>query len=368
MRRVLKPAIWAFYLVIVFEILFMISPFALYFYSAYGPTLNVLHRWPETAWLTKFFLPHFSQTSSSLLNALPTLAGVLLLVGLLLFLVAAVPLYWTKFRRRGMVSGGLYAVIRHPQYVGLAVMGLGTTLIWPRFLVLITYVTMLCLYAILARWEEERCLAQFGDSYHAYQAQTGMFLPQSLSKRLPGILPASGGKRVVAAVGLYVALIAASLSLGFGLRDYSLRSLSAFYTPDVAVLSPALLSARELSTAYRTAVADAGVQQALRTAIPGKLLVYVVPVEWDLPDLPMETIHQSGGHHTPADFDRRHYKLLFTSIRTHTPEAMGWDIVKAAYGRDPIILVKVDISTAEVTSIETPPPHVFWGDISTPMF
>lgn len=87
-----------------------------------------------------------------MLNALPTLAGLLLTVGLLIFLAAAVPLYWTKFRGRGMVSGGLYAVIRHPQYVGLAVMGLGSTLIWPRFLTLITYVTMLCLYAALAPW------------------------------------------------------------------------------------------------------------------------------------------------------------------------------------------------------------------------
>jgi protein-S-isoprenylcysteine O-methyltransferase Ste14 len=368
MKRFLKPTIWAFYLVIVFEILFMISPFALYFYSAYGPTLNVLHRWPETAWLTKFFLPHFSQTSSPLLNALPTLAGLLLIVGLLLFLAAAVPLYWAKFRRRGIVSGGLYAVIRHPQYVGLAVMGLGTTLIWPRFLVLITYVTMLFLYAILARWEEERCLAQFGASYRAYQALTGMFLPQLLSKKLPGILPASGGQRVAAALVLCAALIAASIGIAFGLRDYSMTTLSAFYTQDVAVLSPALLTNDELSTAYCTAMADPRVEEALRADGLGRLIVYVVPVDWDLPDLPMETIHRSGGHHTPADFDRRHYKLLFTKIRTHTPEATGRDIVKAAYGRDPIVLVKVDISTAKVTRIETPPPHVVWGDISTPMF
>jgi protein-S-isoprenylcysteine O-methyltransferase Ste14 len=368
MRRILKPTIWAFYLVIVFEILFMISPFALYFYSAYGPTLNVLHCWSETAWLTKFFLPHFSQTSNPLLNALPTLAGLLLIMGLLLFLAAAVPLYWTKFHSRGMVSGGLYAVIRHPQYVGLAVMGLGTTLIWPRFLVLITYITMLCLYAALARWEEEHCLARFGDSYRAYQAKTGMFLPQLLSKRLPRILPASGGKRVAAALGLYAVLIAVAVGLGFGLRDYALTTLSAFYMQDVGVLSPALLSDSELSATYRIAMADARVQQRLRDARPSKLIVYVVPGEWDLPDLPMERAHRGGGHYTPADFDRRHYKLLFTRIRTHTPEAERRNIVKAAYGRDPIVLVKVDISTAEVTGIDTPPPHVVWGDISTPMF
>src|SRR5262245_61518212 len=68
-ERLLRPAAWAFYIVIVCEILFMISPFALHFYAAYGPALDVLHHRPATAWLTKFYLPHFTETASPLLNA-----------------------------------------------------------------------------------------------------------------------------------------------------------------------------------------------------------------------------------------------------------------------------------------------------------
>ena len=176
------------------------------------------------------------------------------------------------------------------------------------------------------------------------------------------------GQRGAAAFGLYAALLAASVGLGFRLRDYSLSTISGLYTQDVAVLSPALLTGSDLKMAYFTAVADIRVQDALIAAGPAKLNVYVVPVEWDLADLPMETSHRSGGHYTPANFDRRHYKLLFTRIRTYTPEATGREIVKAAYGRDPILLVKVDSAKAEVTGIDTPPPHVVWGDISTPMF
>ena len=37
----------------------------------------------------------------------------------------------------------------------LAVLGLGTVLIWPRFLVLVSFVVMLCLYDLLARWEDD---------------------------------------------------------------------------------------------------------------------------------------------------------------------------------------------------------------------
>ena len=67
-ERFIRPAAWAFYIVIEFEIIFMISPFALHFYAAYAPVLDVLHRRPGTAWLTKFYLPHFTETASPVLN------------------------------------------------------------------------------------------------------------------------------------------------------------------------------------------------------------------------------------------------------------------------------------------------------------
>jgi protein-S-isoprenylcysteine O-methyltransferase Ste14 len=118
LRTGLRGAAWLFYAVFVFEILFMISPAALYFYSVYGPALNFLQASPATAWLTQFFLPHISVTASPTLNMLGELGWLLVLTGTLLFLSAAVPLYWTKLRRRGAVTGGVYRFIRHPQYDG----------------------------------------------------------------------------------------------------------------------------------------------------------------------------------------------------------------------------------------------------------
>jgi protein-S-isoprenylcysteine O-methyltransferase Ste14 len=177
LERILRPSFWAVYAIIVFEILFMISPFALHFYSVYGPVLQIFDRWAGTAWLTQFFLPHISKTTSPPLNLLHGLAWPLILIGTGLFLGSAIPLYWAKFRRQGAVTTGLYTFIRHPQYVGLALLGLGTLLLWPRFLVLITYVTMLFLYTRLASWEEAQCLAHYGESYRAYQERTGRFLP-----------------------------------------------------------------------------------------------------------------------------------------------------------------------------------------------
>jgi protein-S-isoprenylcysteine O-methyltransferase Ste14 len=367
-KKILAPATWFFYLVIVCEILFMISPFALHFYSAYGPTLNFLHRSPSTAWLSKFFLPHFSATTSPLLNALPKLAGLLVLLGLVIFLAGAIPLYWAKLRGRGPVSGGLYAFIRHPQYAGLSILGLGTLLIWPRFLVLITYITVLFLYYILAGWEEEQCLTRFGERYRTYQEQTGMFLPQIRSGKKPRILSTSRDKRILINIGIFVIVIVAAIVLAFGLRDYSLSKISASYTKDVAIVSPAILTDQELSKAYRLGVSDSKVHKIIDTSDPAKFIVYIVPQEWRLPDLPIERQPGSGGHYAPKDFDRRHYKILFTKAQTYAEDAQGKDIMKAAYAREAIVVVKIDVSASKVTGIETPPPHVRWGDIPTPMF
>lgn len=366
--RVLRPAAWLFYVIFVFEILFMISPAALYFYAAYGPTLNFLDRAPATTWLTQFFLPHISVTASPALNALGRLGGPLIVAGGLIFVAGAVPLYWAKLRRRGAVTGGLYRFVRHPQYLGLAAMGFGTLLLWPRFLVLIALVTMLFLYGLLARWEEAQCLARFGDSYRAYQARTGMFLPRLVSVPWPRLLPAAGPTRAITAVALYIVVTAAAVGLAFAIRDYSLSQVAAIYRPDVAILSPVRLTEAELDAAYRTAAGDERVKAKLSAASAAKLIVHVVPEGARLPDLPLEAKAPTGGHHTPASFDRNRLRVLFSRPRTHDPQASGVGIVKAAHRLDPIVVARVDIAAGMVAAVDAPPKHVYWGDIPTPMF
>jgi hypothetical protein len=34
----------------------------------------------------------------------------------------------------------------------------------------------------------------------------------------------------------------------------------------------------------------------------------------------------------------------------------------------PLVVVRVNTQTGAITGIETPPPHVLWGDISTLLF
>jgi hypothetical protein len=99
-----------------------------------------------------------------------------------------------------------------------------------------------------------------------------------------------------------------------------------------------------------------------------RVIVYIVPKAWFLPDLPLDKENPPGGHHVPSEFDRLHYKVLFTRARFHGSPPSGVDIVKASYGRDPLVVAVVDVGKGAVTEIRTPPSQVKWGDISTPMF
>jgi protein-S-isoprenylcysteine O-methyltransferase Ste14 len=82
--------------------------------------------------------------------------------------------YIGKLLKRGTATKGLYVVIRHPQYVGLAFAALGLAIMWPRFLTLFLLAVMLLLYYILAKDEERRMIIRFGEGYASYMHRTGM--------------------------------------------------------------------------------------------------------------------------------------------------------------------------------------------------
>jgi protein-S-isoprenylcysteine O-methyltransferase Ste14 len=348
----------------------MISPFALYFYSSYGDVLNFLHRWPATAWLTGFFLPHVSMTTSPLLEALKPLGFRLAGAGLLLFLVGVVQIYGAKLFLGREVSGGLYRISRHPQYVALAILGLGVLLIWPRFLVLLTFVTMLFLYVLLARREEQICLDRYGDGYGRYMERVGVIGPAWLTAWVPAPSPALRTPAFV--LGVYVLALLVAVGAGRSLRDYSLDHIASTYVGNTAVLSPALLKEAELRQVYDLVRSDEEVRARLEAGA-GPWIAYVVPETWYLPDLPLDSWEETpaehrSGHTAPADFDPGRYKVLFATARTHSPDSRGRDILTSAYGREPVLRVHVDTCRGEVTAMEAPPASVVWGDIPTPLF
>jgi protein-S-isoprenylcysteine O-methyltransferase Ste14 len=87
--------------------------------------------------------------------------------------------YWSKEEGRGeLVTQGIYAHIRHPQYTGFWLITLGMLFDWATLPMLMMYPLLLALYYRLARREEADMEAEFGEAYRQYRARTGMFLPR----------------------------------------------------------------------------------------------------------------------------------------------------------------------------------------------
>lgn len=118
-EKTAKRTFWGvaiFYVLIAFEFFYMASPFAVYFYSVYRPALDFFNQSPGLAWLISFFLPHaVTETSSTILNLHNVIGGVLAVFGFLAFCIGACQVYYHKLAKKGVVTGGIYNFIRHPQ-------------------------------------------------------------------------------------------------------------------------------------------------------------------------------------------------------------------------------------------------------------
>ena len=93
---------------------------------------------------------------------------------------------WTRLyraqRRRMLATDGIYARIRHPQYVGFVLVMFGFLLQWPTLLTLAMFPVLTFMYVRLARREEREALAEFGEAYRDYMARVPAFFPR-LSRR-----------------------------------------------------------------------------------------------------------------------------------------------------------------------------------------
>ncbi len=117
-------------------------------------------------------------------------------IATIMYLVAAVLIiwgwrtiyrdYWSKDEGKGkLVTGGIYAYIRHPQYTGFLLATLAMIFEWATLPLLIMWPILGVLYYRLARKEEADMAQEFGQPYLNYKARTGMFLPRLIRSSQP---------------------------------------------------------------------------------------------------------------------------------------------------------------------------------------
>ena len=378
------------YFIIALEFLIMISPFAGFFYAAFNPLLIAAAEYPATRWLSAFFLPHMVVPPDVLLKFIRVMGSVLFVTGMAVFLVCALQVYAHKLLKKGAALHGLYSALRHPQYLGLGLAGLGLAILWPRFLVAVLWLVMALLYYLLAADEERRMLRTYPETYTAYMEKTGMFLPRRVERQ---VLPGSTTGRA----GAFLLIAALVLGGTFALRDYTVKHLPLWADANVVALAV---------NPDDVAIVDHRMREVLRlpevrTRISDgqRYLVYVLPPNYIMQGLIADTggewrlykqhhtismvtdwilhpfghlteehaMHSSTGdpaHPMAQGIERR---LLFVKV-SRTAGQTPFDVFAIGTDRSPQFLLDVDLHTLTVRELRDLPQQTAWAGVPTPVF
>ncbi|MBI5849402.1 MAG: isoprenylcysteine carboxylmethyltransferase family protein [Nitrospirae bacterium] len=379
------------YFIIGLEIMIMISPFAGFFYSVFNPFLLAIAKYPSTKWLSSFFLPHMVVPPDDFLKFVRVMGSVLFVLGMGIFFICAFQVYANKFLKRGTALKGLYSVIRHPQYVGLGIAGIGLSILWPRFLVPMLWLVMILLYYFLSKDEERRMLKQYPDTYRAYMDKTGMFLPKQIEKIL---LPNSAAGKFA----VFVLIVVFTVGGAFFLRDYTVKHLPIWSGSNVAVLGISDTDMPMMNHRMPDILNMDEVKNRLKD--DDHYLVYFLPANYIMQGLIADTggdwklykqhhtvsmitdwifhpfRHLTEGHHAMhgASDHAGHdmgsgiaRRLVFLKIEAVTVD-QPYDLLSINAKRTPLFMVDVEIHGLSLLELKDLPRDTGWGTVPTPVF
>ena len=135
------------------------------------------------------YLPTFEFLLSGLLGAdlfylvftyffFPATA-VIMAIGVLLIVFGWKQIHGAKGK---LVTTGIYAHIRHPQYTGFLLLTLGMNLEWTTIFTLLLWPVLVFVYYRLAKTEDKEVEEQFGEEFLKYKQRVPMFLPRLRKK------------------------------------------------------------------------------------------------------------------------------------------------------------------------------------------
>ena len=355
--KIKKPtaikALWGtvvFYLLIAFEMVYMAGPFAIYFYGVYNPILKFFNSSPTLSFLNRFFLPHIARTTTStFVNIHEYVGGFIAITGFIIFLVGAIQIYYSKFTRKGAVTGGIYRFVRHPQYTSSATCGLGLLIMWPRYINLFMFITMLFVYYLLAKSEEHECETKFGQSYIDYKKKTSMFFPFYKGKG-KNILPNNKVKKSLILIGMYIASLVLAYGISNLIYNHSIDNLYASYEENSATIAVCQMDKTDLNDVLDIISEDKETADYINNK-DNKYINYILPTNWYAAEVPMNGIQYRSGHASSNDYDHSQYKIILTKVNLYNDNATGKDILTQTFEREPLLEVWVDLKQRTVTKI-----------------
>lgn len=100
-------------------------------------------------------------------------------IGLGFWVIAAAwPVLLRAARDHKLATTGLYARVRHPQYVGFLAIMVGFLLQWPTIPTIVMFPILIVVYRRLSMHEEREVAAEFGTAWDDYAHRTPRFIPR----------------------------------------------------------------------------------------------------------------------------------------------------------------------------------------------
>lgn len=172
-----------------------------YLYSPWSPIV-----WfSETKWLVthSIFIPRWYEVAIDCLSVFLIAAGSA--VSLMAFIQLAK-------RRKGLVTTGLYSMVRHPQYFGIILAFLGFSLLSKKPIAILAWITLVFGYLMLAVIEEKHLQRRYGDIFDSYKHRVPFIVPFIPHKVRSVTLPIPGAAKYSLFLLIYIlAVVTAAL-------------------------------------------------------------------------------------------------------------------------------------------------------------
>jgi len=148
--------------------------------------------------------------------------SILLVSGSIIFIIAFVMWLISLKRNEGLLTHGIYKIVRHPQYLGIILLALGLSIRSLRPISLIAWITLLFGYLILASLEEKSLLEIYRSEYEKYSEKTPFLIP-FLKLNIPEWLSVEKPYRYLLFIVFYLiavmTIIATMRNMVFALRN-----------------------------------------------------------------------------------------------------------------------------------------------------
>jgi protein-S-isoprenylcysteine O-methyltransferase Ste14 len=111
---------------------------------------------------------------SIFLGVILPVSNMIILSGIFLIIFGWRTIYGAKGK---LVTTGIYAQTRHPQYLGFILLTAGIDFLWVTFSTLLLWPILVFLYYRLAKEEEREMEEKFGEAYREYKKTVPRFVP-----------------------------------------------------------------------------------------------------------------------------------------------------------------------------------------------